>query len=132
MINSITIMGRLTADPELRTTSTGIEVTSFTVAVDRRYRKQGEEKQTDFLPVIAFRQTASFITKYFTKGMMIAVEGALQSRKYEDKEGKPRTAYDILANNVSFCGSKSENGGAITSTADTVSVSAADDDDLPF
>ena len=130
MINNITIMGRLTADPELRTTSTGIDVTSFTVAVDRRYRKQGEEKQTDFLPVIAFRQTATFINKYFSKGMMIAVEGALQSRKYEDKEGKTRTAYDIIANNVSFCGSKESGGNS--STGDAVSVSADDDDDLPF
>lgn len=134
MINTIVIMGRLTADPELKTTSTGIEVTSFTVAVDRRYRKQGEEKQTDFLPVVAFRQTAAFITKYFAKGQMIAVEGHLQSRRYEDKDGNPRTAYDIIANNVSFCGSKSESGTTYqaSETGNLMDVAADDDDDLPF
>ena len=151
MLNTIIIMGRLTADPELRTTSSGLSVSSFTVAVDRRYQRQGEEKQTDFIPVVAWRQQAEFVTKYFSKGQMIAVEGSLQSRKYEDKSGNPRTAYDVVADRISFCGSKAEsggsnygggnNGGFGGGAADTASFSNAnagdfstvvDDDDLPF
>ena len=152
MLNSIIIMGRLTADPELRTTSSGLSVSSFTVAVDRRYQRQGEEKQTDFIPVVAWRQQAEFVTKYFSKGQMIAVEGSLQSRKYEDKSGNPRIAYDVVADRISFCGSKAESGGANAGGnysnggygaggADTASFSNAnandfstvvDDDDLPF
>ena len=85
MLNSVIIMGRLTADPELRTTPNGVSVTSFTVAVDRRFQKQGEEKQTDFISVVAWRQTADFVTRFFKKGQMIAVQGSLQVRNYEDK-----------------------------------------------
>ncbi len=145
MLNTIIIMGRLTADPELRTTSSGLSVSSFTVAVDRRYQRQGEEKQTDFIPVVAWRQQAEFVSKYFSKGQMIAVEGSLQSRKYEDKNGNPRTAYDVVADRISFCGSKAESGGGNygggNAAADTSSFSNAnandfstvvDDDDLPF
>lgn len=110
MINSIIIMGRLTADPELRTTQSGLSVTSFTVAVDRRYAKQGEEKQTDFINCVAWRNTAEFVTRYFRKGQMIAVQGSLQMRNYEDSQGNKRTAYEILADSVSFCGSKNEKG----------------------
>ncbi len=143
MLNTIIIMGRLTADPELRTTSSGLSVSSFTVAVDRRYQRQGEEKQTDFIPVVAWRQQAEFVSKYFSKGQMIAVEGSLQSRKYEDKNGNPRTAYDVIADRISFCGSKAESGGGNYggAAADTSSYSNAnandfstvvDDDDLPF
>ncbi len=109
MLNSVIIMGRLTADPELRTTSSGLSVTSFTVAVDRNY-KSGDERQTDFISVVAWRQTADFVTRYFRKGQMIAVQGSLQVRNYEDKNGNKRTAYDVVADNVSFCGSKSESG----------------------
>ncbi len=146
MLNTIIIMGRLTADPELRTTSSGLSVSSFTVAVDRRFQRQGEEKQTDFIPVVAWRQQAEFVTKYFSKGQMIAVEGSLQSRRYEDKSGNPRTAYDVVADRISFCGSKAESGGSNAGgygagAADTTSFSNAnagdfstvvDDDDLPF
>lgn len=111
MMNCIIIMGRLTADPELRATQSGLSVTSFTVAVDRRYTKQGEEKQTDFITCVAWRNTAEFVTRYFRKGQMIAVQGSLQTRNYEDKHGNKRTAYEILADSVSFCGGKNENGG---------------------
>ena len=141
MLNSIIIMGRLTADPELRTTASGLSVTSFSVAVDRNYTRSGEEKKTDFLNVVAWRQQADFVTKYFRKGSMIAVQGSLQTRNYEDKNGNKRVAYDIVAEQISFCGSKSESGtysndsGNVSSynnaTADDFST-VVDDDDLPF
>ncbi|NLL63092.1 MAG: single-stranded DNA-binding protein [Ruminococcaceae bacterium] len=110
MLNCAIIMGRLTADPELRTTSNGINVTSFSVAVDRSYQKPGEERQTDFINVVAWRGTAEFITRYFRKGSMIAIQGSIQTRNYEDKTGARRTAVEIVADNVSFCGSKAETG----------------------
>ena len=110
MINNAVIMGRLVADPELRTTGSGISVTSFTVAVDRRFVRQGEERQADFIDIIAWRQTAEFVSKYFRKGSMIAVQGSIQTRNYEDKQGNKRTAVEVVADNVSFCGSKAESG----------------------
>lgn len=110
MLNCAVIMGRLTADPELRTTQNGISVTSFSVAVDRAY-KSGDERQTDFINVVAWRSTADFVTRYFRKGQMIAVQGSIQTRSYDDKNGNRRTAVEIVADNVSFCGSKSETGG---------------------
>lgn len=110
MLNSAIIMGRLTADPELRTTASGLSVTSFSVAVDRRFQRQGEEKQTDFINVVAWRQTAEFVSRYFHKGSMIAVQGSIQTYNYEDKNGNKRTAVEIVADNVSFCGSKAETG----------------------
>lgn len=109
MLNTAIIMGRLTADPELRTTQTGLSVTSFTVAVDRNY-KSGDERQTDFINVVAWRGTADFVSRYFKKGQMIAVQGSIQTRNYEDKNGNKRTAVEIVAENVSFCGSKTESG----------------------
>lgn len=109
MLNCAIIMGRLTADPELRTTQSGISVTSFTVAVDRPY-KSGDERQTDFINVVAWRGTADFVSRYFRKGQMIAVQGSIQVRNYEDKNGNKRTAVEIVADNVSFCGSKNEGG----------------------
>lgn len=108
MLNSVIIMGRLTSTPELKTTSSGLSVTSFTVAVDRRFQKQGEDKQADFLNVVAWRQTADFVCKYFNKGSMIAVQGELQTRSYEDKNGNKRVATEIVADNVSFCGGKKD------------------------
>ena len=108
MLNCVIIMGRLTADPELKTTPNGTSVTSFCVAVDRSYVRQGEERQTDFINVVAWRQTADFITRYFHKGSMIAVQGSIQTRNYEDKNGNKRTAVEVLAGNVSFCGSKAD------------------------
>ena len=141
MLNSIIIMGRLTADPELRSTSSGLSVTSFNVAVDRGYVRAGEEKKTDFIPVVAWRQTADFVSKYFRKGSMIAVQGSLQSRSYEDKNGNKRVAYEVIADQVSFCGSKAESGTGSYDSASPSSYnntsaddfsSVVDDDDLPF
>ena len=112
MLNCAVIMGRLVADPELRTTTSGISVISFRVAVDRNFVRQGEERQADFIDVVAWRQTAEFVSRYFRKGSMIAVQGSIQTRNYEDKSGNKRTAVEIVADNVSFCGSKAESGTA--------------------
>ena len=141
MINVVVLMGRLTADPELRTTPNGISVTSFSIAVDRAYQKAGTERQTDFINCVAWRQTAEFITKYFQKGSMIAVNGTLQQRSYTDKDGNKRTAYDVVIDNASFCGSKAD-GSARPRSDEHASFSNAgmgdfeeitmSDDDLPF
>lgn len=104
MINNVVLMGRMTADAVLRTTTSGTSVASFTVAVDRNYK----EKQTDFINIVAWKNTAEFVSKYFHKGDMIAVEGSIQIRAYEDKNGNKRTATEVIANNVSFCGGKTE------------------------
>ncbi|MBQ8026717.1 MAG: single-stranded DNA-binding protein [Clostridia bacterium] len=110
MLNCAVLMGRLVADPELRTTTSGISVTSFRIAVDRSFVRQGEERQADFIDIVAWRQTAEFVTRYFRKGSMIAVQGSIQTRSYEDKQGNKRTAVEVVADNVSFCGSKAESG----------------------
>lgn len=132
MLNSVVIMGRLTAAPELKTTNSGVSVTSFTVAVDRRFQKQGEDKQADFLNVVAWRQTADFVCNYFNKGSMIAVQGELQTRSYKDKDGNKRTATEIVADNVSFCGGKKDSAAAEPAGGDNYDYTAASDDDLPF
>lgn len=119
MINSAVIMGRLTADPELRTTSSNISFIRFSVAVDRAYQRQGAERQTDFINVVAWRQTADFISKYFRKGQMIAVQGSIQTGSYEDKNGNKRSTFEIVADNVSFCGSKAETGASGASAYQT-------------
>ena len=110
MINNVVLMGRLTAAPELKTTQSGISTVRFSVAVERRYNKQGEDRQTDFIDCVAWRQTAEFVSKYFNKGSMIAVEGSIQTRNYEDKNGNKRKAVEVQVDNVSFCGSKGETG----------------------
>lgn len=137
MINNVVLMGRLTADPELKNTATGVEVCSFCIAVDRKYQSKDSEKQTDFINMVAWRQTAAFITKYFRKGQMIAIEGSIQTRSYEDKEGKKRTVFEVLADNVSFCGSKSESSADKSVSYAEVAAQAnidvdANEDDLPF
>jgi single-strand DNA-binding protein len=138
--NHITIHGRLTADPELKQTQSGVSVCNFTVAVDRSY-KNGEEKQTDFLTVVCWKGTADFVCRYFKKGSMIAVQGSIQTRNYEDKQGNKRTAVEVVADNVSFCGSKAESGtqNDFPPIANTAKPAAKadfeeidDDDSLPF
>ena len=146
MLNSAIIMGRLTADPELRTTSSNISFVRFSVAVDRAYQKQGTERQTDFINVVAWRQTADFVSRYFRKGQMIAVQGSIQTGSYE-KDGVRRQTFEIVADNVSFCGSKNESGAATADRYPTPAAqpasfqnNSADDfagvdaveDDLPF
>lgn len=103
--NTVILSGRLTADPELKTTQSGLSVTSFTIAVDRRV-KSGEEKKADFITIVAWRNTAELITKHFRKGNMIGIEGSIQTRKYTDKDGNNRTAFEVVANNIQFLESK--------------------------
>ena len=112
MLNHIVIMGRLTRDPELRRTGSGIAVTSFTVAVDRDFGKnENGEKETDFIDCVAWRQTGEFVSKYFTKGSMIVVSGRLQIRSWTDKEGGKRRTAEVVADNCYFGESKRSEGG---------------------
>lgn len=104
-------MGRLTADPEHKQTPNGIAVTSFSIAVDRNFAdKSTGNRQADFINIVAWRQTADFVCKYFAKGRMIAVEGSLQTRNFEDKNGNKRTAYEVVADQVYFADSKQSDG----------------------
>lgn len=108
MLNQIVLMGRLTRDPELRHTQSGLSVTSFTIAVDRDFGQNGEEKQTDFIDIVAWRNTAEFVSKYFTKGRMAVVNGRLQIRDWTDKDGNKRRNAEVLADRVYFGDSKRE------------------------
>ena len=140
MFNLVVLTGRLTADPELKYTTNNVPVTSFSIAVNRRY-KQGEEQQADFINIVAWRQTAEFVSKYFQKGSMIGIEGSIQTRRYVDKDtGKNRTAFEVIANNVRFVESKRNNDVNVNvdeppqsfnnSNDDFVEMDT--DDDLPF
>lgn len=105
MLNTVILMGRLTKDPELKQTPQGISVATFSLAVERNYSK-GEEKQTDFINIIAWRNTADFVSKYFTKGQLVAVRGRLQTRTWQDQSGQKRYATDVVADEVFFAESK--------------------------
>ena len=142
MINMVALMGRLTYEPELRKTPSDVSVLRFQVACDRSYQRAGAERQADFIDCVAWRQTAEFISRYFHKGSMIAVEGTIQTSNYTDKNGNNRKQTEVLANNVSFCGSKSESGNmdiepesaakySNTDNSDFEEI-VDDDDDLPF
>jgi single-strand DNA-binding protein len=142
MLNHITIMGRLTKDPELRRTGAGVAVTSFTVAVDRDFGgRDGGEKETDFIDCVAWRQTGEFVDKYFGKGRMIAVSGRLQIRSWNDKDGNKRRTAEVVADNVYFGDSKNDNGNQNNSYTGFVkaenvpnnfAVIEEDDGQLPF
>ncbi len=148
MLNHITIMGRLTRDPELRRTGTGIAVASFTVAVDRDFgSRDGGERETDFIDCVAWRQTGEFVSKYFTKGSMAVVSGRLQIRNWTDKEGNKRRSAEVVADNVYFGESKRQSegssyaapaapayGGYTAPAAPASDFAMLDDDDaqLPF
>ena len=106
MLNRIVLMGRLTRDPELRRTGSGTAVTSFSLAVDRDFKSQSGEKETDFIDIVAWRSTAEFVSKYFTKGRMAVVEGRLQIRDWTDKDGNKRRSAEVVADNVYFGDSK--------------------------
>ena len=139
MFNLVVLTGRLTADPELRYTGNNTPVTSFSIAVSRRY-KAGEQAEADFINIVAWRQTAEFVTKYFQKGSMIGIEGSIQTRRYIDKEtGKNRTAFEVIANNVQFVESKRDGAsssdvaaGFSNAAAGDFTAMADDNDDLPF
>ncbi len=146
MLNHIVLMGRLTRDPELRHTQTGTAVASFTLAVDRDFQsRESGERQTDFLNIVAWRSTAEFVSKYFSKGRMAVVSGRLQMRDWTDKEGGRRTTAEVVADNIYFGDSRRDGDGAARPydqssddgyTAPVVSSDFAelsdDDGDLPF
>ena len=106
MLNVVALMGRLVADPELRHTPSGVATCTFRIAVDRNFVRQGEERKADFIDIVAWRQSAEFVCRYFRKGNLIAVNGSLQTRNYEDKNGNRRTAYEVVADNIHFAESK--------------------------
>ena len=110
MLNKIILMGRLTRDPELRRTKSGTAVASFSLAVDRDYKAKGAEKETDFIDIVAWRNTAEFVSKYFSKGRMAVVEGRLQVRSYTDKDGSNRRVAEVVADNIYFGDSKKDGG----------------------
>jgi single-strand DNA-binding protein len=134
MINNVVLMGRLTADPELRKTGSDISVLSFTIAVDKSYSKENKQ-EADFIDCVAWRGTAEFVSKYFKKGSMIALVGSMQTRSYEDKDGQKRKKTEILVESTSFCGGKNESGtnlnlNVVPQNSDI--EDAAKNDDLPF
>ena len=132
-LNHITIMGRLTKNPELRRTPAGVAVTSFTLAVDRDFKEKSGEKETDFIECVAWRNTAEFVEKYFSKGRVAVVSGRLQMRKWTDKDGNKRTSAEIVADNVYFGDSKnSNNSGEAEAPANNFPVLDFGDDQLPF
>lgn len=137
-MNNVSIIGRLCTDAELKQTNSGVAVTSFCLAVDRRYQPKGEEKKADFIDVVAWRSTAEFICKYFQKGSMIGIEGEIQTRTYTDKDGNNRKVTEIVVSGVTFCGkSGSQNGSGSEQSAPSMPENVTfeeipADDDLPF
>lgn len=151
MLNIVALNGRLTADPELRHTQSDVAVTSFTLAVDRSYVRNGAERQTDFIDIVCWRSNAEFASKYFRKGQLVAVDGSIQTRSYTDSQGIKRKAFEIVANNLNFAeprrdnysgGQQSSNGydsqqsqqpAASVSTGDNGDFVEIDgDEELPF
>lgn len=150
MLNVVAIMGRLVADPELKTTPAGINVCTFRIACDRSFVQQGQQRQADFIDVVAWRHNADFLCKHFAKGSMVAVQGRLQTRQYQDRNGNNRTAVEVVAESLSFAGSSKKPGGqavddggeAPPSSPETTSAYSQgsaedfevidDSDDLPF
>ena len=140
MLNKIIIMGRLTRDPELRRTGSGTSVTSFSLACDRDFKSQSGDKETDFIEVVAWKNTAEFVSKYFSKGRMAVVEGRLQIRDWTDKAGNKRTTAEVVADNVYFADSKrsesndnqKENFNALSGRLSDDFVPALNDDTSEF
>lgn len=147
MLNVICLMGRLTRDPELRHTPNGIATCTFTLAVERNFAPAGSERKADFIDIVTWRQTAEFVCKHFHKGSLMAVNGSLQTRTYQDKNGNKRTAWEVVADNIHFAGSKQDGDKKIDVAAEDprvwgherpVQTSAEDfaviddNEDLPF
>lgn len=128
MLNHIVIMGRMCADPELRRTNAGTAVTSFTLAVDRNFKSQSGEKETDFIECVAWKGTAEFVSKYFSKGRMAVVEGRLQLRDWTDKNGAKRRTADVIADNVYFADSRSEGKSAPAAAFEEI----GEENEIPF
>ena len=152
MLNVVAIMGRLAADPELRTTPAGVNVCQFRIACDRNFARQGEQRQADFVDIVAWRAQADFVCKYFSKGSLIAINGRIQTRNYQDKNGNNRTAFAVVAENINFGGSKGTSSAKVDDGGEAAPRSEAwpkadppanyggvddfavidDNDDLPF
>ena len=152
MLNIVAIMGRLVADPELRTTPAGVNVCQFRIACDRNFARQGEQRQADFVDIVAWRAQADFVCKYFSKGSLIAINGRIQTRNYQDKNGNNRTAFAVVAENINFGGSKGTSSAKVDDGGEAAPRSDAwpkadppanyggvddfavidDNDDLPF
>ena len=152
MLNIVAIMGRLVADPELRTTPAGVNVCQFRIACDRNFARQGEQRQADFVDIVAWRAQADFVCKYFSKGSLIAINGRIQTRNYQDKNGNNRTAFAVVAENINFGGSKGTGSAKVADGGEAAPRSDAwskadppanyggvddfavidDNDDLPF
>lgn len=141
-MNSVNLMGRTTTDIELKNTANGTSVATFTLAVDRKYTPKGQERQTDFINCVAWRNTAEFVSKWFRKGDMMAVTGEIQTRSYEDKNGNKRTATEVVVDQAFFCGKKNESAQTaparvqeaqgFTTAAPTDFEEITGDDELPF
>lgn len=129
MLNQVCLMGRMCADPELRHTQSNAAVTSFTLAVDRSYVKSGEQRQADFIDIVAWRSTAEFVCKYFRKGQLVAVQGTIQTRTYQDKQGNNRKAVEIMAEQVHFAESKKGKADGLEFSNDFEEIG---NEDLPF
>lgn len=152
MLNVVAIIGRLVADPELRTTPAGVNVCQFRIACDRNFARQGEQRQADFVDIVAWRAQADFVCKYFSKGSLIAINGRIQTRNYQDKNGNNRTAFAVVAENINFGGSKGTSSAKVDDGGEAAPRSEAwpkadppanyggvddfavidDNDDLPF
>ena len=138
MLNKVILMGRLTKDPELRATQSGVSVVSFTLAVERDFAKPGKQKETDFINIIAWRGTAEFVSKYFTKGQLVAVSGRLQVRSWDDTSGQKRYATDVVADEVFFAESKNlqrpapEPALPVQDGQSSLAGFTTADEDLPF
>ena len=147
MFNKAILIGRLTAEPELRQTPSGVYLVNFQIAVDRRFKSRDGERQADFITIVCWRQQAEFVAKYFHKGEPIGIEGSIQTRNYEDRQGNKRTAVEVVADNVFFVGGRSSSASAAPAPAQNApaaapaaysSGSASDfeeveiDNDLPF
>ena len=152
MLNVVAIMGRLVADPELRTTPAGVNVCQFRIACDRNFARQGEQRQADFVDIVSWRAQADFVCKYFSKGSLIAINGRIQTRNYQDKNGNNRTAFAVVAENINFGGSKGTSSAKVDDGGEAAPRSEAwpkadppanyggvddfavidDNDDLPF
>lgn len=132
MLNHIVLMGRLTRDPELRHTGSGLAVASFSLAVDRDYKGQSGEKETDFVDIVAWRSTADFVSKFFTKGRMAVVEGRLQIRDWKDKDGNNRRSAEVVAEHVYFGDSKRSESDTPPASGDFREISEDEEGELPF
>ena len=152
MLNVTAIMGRLVADPELRTTPAGVNVCRFRIACDRNFAKPGEQRQADFVDIVAWRQQADFVCRYFQKGSLVAINGRIQTRNYQDKNGNNRTAFAVVAESINFGGSKGTSSAKVDDGGEAAPRSEAwpkadppanyggvddfavidDNDDLPF